>query len=95
MVRLIEGVFLESDKTYGYRAIKKALEQKGTEISEYKIRKIMRENGFYPETRKKYKPYRKGKVYTARKQSVRDQLRRLQAEGKQTKPKHRSHDRKR
>lgn len=53
---------LESDKTYGYRAIKKSLEQKGTEISEYKIRKIMRENGLYPETRKKYKPYRKGKA---------------------------------
>jgi recombinational DNA repair protein (RecF pathway) len=49
LVRLIEGVFVESDKTYGYRAIKKTLEQKGTEISEYKIRKIMRENGFYPE----------------------------------------------
>lgn len=29
------------------------------------------------------------------KQSVRDQLRRLQAEGRQTKPKHRSHDRER
>ncbi len=52
LVRLIEGVFIESDKTYGYRAIKNALEQKGTELSEYKIRKIMRENGFYPETRK-------------------------------------------
>lgn len=62
LVRLIEGVFLESDKTYGYRAIKKALEQKDIELSEYKIRKIMRENGFYPETRKKYKPYRKGKA---------------------------------
>jgi len=31
VVLLIEGVFIESDKTYGYRAIKKALEQKGTE----------------------------------------------------------------
>jgi transposase len=29
---------------------------------EWKIRRIMRENGFYPQTRKKWKPYRKAKV---------------------------------
>ena len=28
---------------------------------EWKIRRIMRENGFYPQTRKKWKPYRKAK----------------------------------
>lgn len=56
LVYQVEKVFTESDKTYGYRMIKKELENKGINISEYKVRKIMRENGLYPETEIKYKP---------------------------------------
>ena len=58
----IEKIFKESDKTYGYRAIQAELKKKGIELSEYRIRKIMRENGFYPETRKKYRPSHNGKT---------------------------------
>ena len=62
LVRQVEEIFRGSDKTYGYRAIKKALEEKEIELSEYRIRRIMRENGMYPETRTKYKPMHNGKV---------------------------------
>ena len=58
----IEKIFKESDRTYGYRAIHAALKKQGIELSEYKVRKIMRENGFYPETRKKYRPSYNGKT---------------------------------
>ena len=40
-------------------------------------------------------PAEKERYAPPEKQSVRDQLRRLQAEGRQTKSKHRSHDRER
>ena len=58
----IEKIFRESDKTYGYRAIRAELKKQGIELSEYRVRKIMRENGFYPETRKKYRPSHNGKT---------------------------------
>ena len=56
IVAEVEKIFNESDKTYGYRVIKEALKQKNIVISEYKVRKIMRENGLYPEVKKKYRP---------------------------------------
>ena len=43
----------------------------------------------------KSRPAEKERYAPPEKQSVRDQLRLLQAEGRQTKPKHRSHDRER
>lgn len=58
----IEKIFKESDKTYGYRAIQAELKKQGIELSEYRIRKIIRENGFYPETRTKYRPSHSGKT---------------------------------
>lgn len=61
LVKKIEEKFLESNKTYGYRPIKRALSDENIEISEYKVRRIMRENGFYPETNKKYKPSKREK----------------------------------
>ena len=61
-VKLVEQVFEASDRTYGYRTIMAELNANGIDFSEYKIRKIMRENGFYPETRTKYRPYRNGKT---------------------------------
>lgn len=62
LVKQVEKVFKDSDKTYGYRAMQRALYNEGIEISEYKVRRIMRENGFYPETRTKYKPTHNGKT---------------------------------
>ena len=61
-VKLVEQVFEASDRTYGYRTIMAELNANGIEFSEYRIRKIMRENGFYQETRTKYRPYRTGKT---------------------------------
>lgn len=62
IINKIEEIFNDSDKTYGYRAIKKEIEEKGISLSEYKVRKIMRENGFYPQTSTKYKPSHNGKI---------------------------------
>ena len=62
IINKIEEIFNDSDKTNGYRAIKKEVEEKGISLSEYKVRKIMRENGFYPETTTKYKPSHNGKT---------------------------------
>lgn len=61
-VQKIERAFEASDRIYGYRMIKKQLENDGYEISEYRVRRIMRENGMYPETQRKYKPTHNGKV---------------------------------
>ena len=58
----VEKAFESSDRIYGYRMIKKQLEQEGYEISEYRVRRLMRENGLYPETQRKYKPTHNGKV---------------------------------
>lgn len=46
-------------------------------------------------TKESRRPAEKERYAPPEKQSVRDQLRRLQAEGRQTKPKHRSQDRER
>lgn len=61
LVMKVEALFSESRKTYGYREMQRALAQSGTEISVYRVRKIMQENGFHPETITKYRPYHNGK----------------------------------
>jgi putative transposase len=61
LVMKIEEVFSENRRTYGYRKMQRALAKSGIEISVYRVRKMMRENGFYPETCTKYKPYHNGK----------------------------------
>ena len=43
LVRLMEGGFMESDKTYGYRTIEKALEQKGKAGGKY-YRNLIQQN---------------------------------------------------
>jgi len=58
VIELFEGM----KRVYGYRKMQKALEKSGYMISEYKVRKIMRENGLYPVVTKKYKPAKKGRV---------------------------------
>ena len=62
LVHKIEKIFQESDRTYGYRVIRQALQKEEIEISEYKVRKIMKENGMYPEICKRYQPVRNGRT---------------------------------
>lgn len=61
LVMKTEALFSESRRTYGYRKMQRALAQSGTVISVYWVRKMMRENGFYPETCTRYRPYHNGK----------------------------------
>jgi len=56
LIRKIEQVFNDSRKTYGYRTVQRELAKEGITVSEYTVRKIMRENGFYPVTMVKYSP---------------------------------------
>lgn len=60
-IEMIEEVFESSDRIWGYRNITKELKSKGVEISEYRVRRLMRENGFYPELAVKFKPQKNGK----------------------------------
>ena len=60
-VKQIERIFNENRRNIGYRGVRQRLLQEGSELSEYRVRKIMKENGFYPETLKKYKPCHNGK----------------------------------
>ena len=55
-IRVVQEAFKDSNSTYGCRRIREALQKKGKEMSEWKIRRIMRENGFYPVQLKKYRP---------------------------------------
>lgn len=70
LINKIEKIFHASDKTYGYRVILAELMSQGEEVSEYKVRKIMHENGFYPETVRKYKPCHNGKTDGKYKENV-------------------------
>jgi len=57
LIEKVRIVFEDNKRTYGYRKTHRKLKQKNINISEYKVRKIMRESGMYPETVKKFKPY--------------------------------------
>ena len=61
-IERIEAVFEESDRIWGYRNITRELQSQGIEMSEYKVRRLMRENGLYPELAVKFKPQRNGKT---------------------------------
>jgi transposase InsO family protein len=58
----VREVFEKSRRVYGYRRMQRAMAQECVEITEHKIRRIMRENGLYPVTTVKYKPAGKGKT---------------------------------
>lgn len=58
LIKRIGRIFAESRITYGYRTMSRALGKEGIAISTYRVRKIMRENGFYPVTQSKYNPGR-------------------------------------
>ena len=61
LVDKVRRVFEENRKLYGCRKMRVALINEGVILSEWKIRRIMRENGLYPVTLRKFKPYKKGK----------------------------------
>jgi transposase InsO family protein len=57
LVGEIHYAFIENKKVFGSRRIKRYLEEvKGIFVSEWKVRRIMRENGLYSCIQKKYKP---------------------------------------
>ena len=60
-IKAVQKAFEENHRIYGCRRIKEALKQEGIELSEWKIRRIMRENGLYPEQLKKYRPGKSGR----------------------------------
>lgn len=62
IVQAVRKIFLESRQLYGYRKMVRALACQGIIISEYKVRRIMRNLGLYPETIKKYRPGRSNTV---------------------------------
>ena len=55
-IQTIRKVFEETHRIYGCRRIKRALEQSGKQMSKWRIRWIMRENGLYPVQLKKFRP---------------------------------------
>jgi len=58
LVRDVEMVFHASDDAYGCRKITRELRNEGIAISEWKVRRIMREHGLYSVTQRKYRPFR-------------------------------------
>lgn len=61
LVEVIPRIFHENREVYGCRKMIIALQAEGICVSEWKIRRIMRENGLYPQAKKKWKPYKKAK----------------------------------
>lgn len=57
LVRKVTEIFEENKSVYGHRKLKIALEKQGIELSYYRVRKIMRQNGLFPELKRKFKPY--------------------------------------
>ena len=49
LIKLLEKIFVANKKIYGYRKIYKAAIKEGIQISEYKVRKLMKQSGMYPE----------------------------------------------
>jgi len=58
LVQRIEEAFHASDDAYGCRKIMRELRLSGIAVSEWKVRRIMRQHGFYSVTQRKYRPYR-------------------------------------
>lgn len=61
LAKKVGEVFNANGCLYGYRKMQRALALEGVHLSVYRVRKIMRENGFYPIVMKKYKPTHNGK----------------------------------
>ena len=56
LIESLEKIFLSNKKIYGYRKLFKAAIKEGIQISEYKVRKLMKQSGMYPERVEKIKP---------------------------------------
>ncbi len=56
----VGGIFRENHCVYGYRKMQRAMAAEGVEMSIYRVRKVMQENGYYPAVLKKYRPGRNG-----------------------------------
>ena len=61
-VKKVGEIFEANGRVYGYRKMHRAMEKAGYDMSEYKVRRIMRENGYYPVVVKKYQPQKSGKT---------------------------------
>jgi putative transposase len=61
LIEKVEKVFIANKRVYGYRKMQHALAQEGISLSMYRLRKMMRENGMYPQLVKKFKPYSRTK----------------------------------
>ncbi len=55
LAKKVREIFEENKKVYGYRKMWRALNEKGIELSEYKVKRIMNQNGMYPLYIKKFK----------------------------------------
>ena len=56
LIESLEKIFLSNKKIYGYRKLFKAAIKEGIQISEYKVRKLMKQSGMYSERVEKIKP---------------------------------------
>ena len=61
LIRKVSDIFEENHKIYGYRKMYAVLNKTGYSLSEYMVRRIMKENGLYPLIVTKYKPDKGGK----------------------------------
>ena len=61
IINRLQKVFEENKRTYGYRRMWRAMNAAGVQLSEYKVRSLMRSNGLYPITTLKFKPTHNGK----------------------------------
>lgn len=62
LIGKVKTVFEENHRIYDCRRMQRALSDAGMTLSEWKVRRIMRENGMNPETLKKYRPGKRGKI---------------------------------
>jgi len=62
LTREVRRVFEDNRRVYGYRKMWRALNKEGLAISEYKVRRIMREAGLYPITTRRFRPGVAGKA---------------------------------
>lgn len=61
LVQTVRSVFEEFKSIYGCTKLLRELNDRSVDINEYKLRRIMRENGLYSVVVKKFKPYKPGK----------------------------------
>lgn len=61
LVKVVRETFEEFERKFGCTNLLRTLNERQVEINEYKLRRIMRENGLYSIVIKKFKPYKPGK----------------------------------